>query len=479
MLITFSVKSQTLVWSDEFNGTSLNTSNWTHETGGHGWGNNELQYYRPENATISGGFLTITGKRETFGGRNYTSSRIKTQGKRNWTYGKMEARLQIPVGQGFWPAFWMLGENIGSVGWPACGEIDIMEHVNTGNAIVGTIHYNGPNGYLNVGNSFNTTPANFHTYTVDWSSSALRWYCDGVQYHTVNIQNSINSTEEFHRPQFFILNFAIGGNWPGFTIDDSRLPARYVIDWVRVYQGSVTPPPPPPPTGAPIGQTIWLRGSNNMYVSGENGAANMMCNRTSFQAWEKFTVVDAGGGKIALRGSNNRYVSGQNGTAPMRCDRTSFQDWEKFDWVGQGTGRVALRSMNKYVSSENGTQAMTCNRTAIGGWEVFTYGTTTPGQFNPNIQENFNKFAASDSKIKATLFPNPSRGDKLSVKLNNFDNASDIVVNVVDLKGKVVLSQVLSSGESDLNLKSKLKRGIYNVQVVNGSKKVAKRLIVQ
>lgn len=224
-----------MVWSDEFNGSSVNTSNWNFETGAGGWGNNEQQYYRSQNATVSNGNLVITAKRENFGGASYTSARMTTQNKRTFTYGKMEARIRLPLGQGLWPAFWMLGSNISSVGWPRCGEIDIMEHINTSNTIYGTIHWDA-NGYANYGGNTNTTPASYHVYSVEWNSSSIKWFVDGVKYHEANILNNINSTEEFHRPFFFILNLAVGGNWPGQTIDNSKLPASMYVDYVRVYR---------------------------------------------------------------------------------------------------------------------------------------------------------------------------------------------------------------------------------------------------
>ena len=224
-----------LVWSDEFNGTSVNTSNWNFETGAGGWGNNEQQYYRSQNATVSNGNLVITAKRESFGGANYTSARLTTQNKRTFTYGRMEARIRLPLGQGLWPAFWMLGSNISSIGWPRCGEIDIMEHINTENRVYGTIHWDA-NGYAHYGGNTTTTPSSYHVYSIEWNSSAIKWFVDGVKYHEANILNNINSTEEFHRPFFFILNMAVGGNWPGQTIDNSKLPASMYVDYVRVYQ---------------------------------------------------------------------------------------------------------------------------------------------------------------------------------------------------------------------------------------------------
>jgi beta-glucanase (GH16 family) len=237
MLLCVSAKAQ-LIWSDEFNGTSVNTSNWNFEQGAGGWGNQELQYYRSQNATVSGGVLNITARRESYGGAAYTSARINTAGKRTFTYGFLEASCRMPMGQGYWPAFWMIGQNFGSVGWPACGEIDIMEHVNSEARVVGTIHWNGPNGYSLYNASYNTSPGNWHRYQLNWNQYGMRWYVDGVQYHTANITNSINSTEEFHRPFFFILNLAIGGVWPGSPTSSTPFPAVFQVDYVRVYQQS-------------------------------------------------------------------------------------------------------------------------------------------------------------------------------------------------------------------------------------------------
>jgi beta-glucanase (GH16 family) len=222
-----------LVWSDEFDESSIDANTWNFETGGNGWGNNEQEYYQQSNATIENGYLVITAKKETVGSNNYTSSRMTTQGKKELLYGKIEARIKIPAGQGFWPAFWMLGSNINTVNWPACGETDIMEHINTDSLIYGTIHWDN-NGHVQDGGNTASSPSTYHVYSIEWDSSSIKWFIDSVQYHEASITN--NSTEEFHLPFFILLNFAVGGNWPGQTIDDNLLPAKMYIDYVRVYQ---------------------------------------------------------------------------------------------------------------------------------------------------------------------------------------------------------------------------------------------------
>jgi len=222
-----------LVWSDEFNGTSVDQNNWTFETGGGGWGNNELQSYQSANAAVTGGNLVITAKKQTVGSNQYTSARLKTQGKRQFTYGRIEARIKMPQVQGLWPAFWMLGSNITSVGWPQCGETDIMEHVNTDNLVYSTIHWYN-NGHAYYGGNTSTTPSSYHVYDVVWDTNGITWHIDGVQYWAANIANNINNTGAFHNPFFIILNLAVGGDWPGNTI--GTLPASMYVDYVRVYQ---------------------------------------------------------------------------------------------------------------------------------------------------------------------------------------------------------------------------------------------------
>ena len=226
-----------LVWSDEFDGSSLNTSNWTYETGGGGWGNNELQYYTAGgNCTVSGGILTITAKKENLGGYAYTSTRIRTKGLREFKYGKIEARLAVPKGQGLWPAFWMLGANFPNTAWPQCGEIDIMEHINTDDTVYGTMHWDNGGYAMYGGSRLVSNMAAFHIYSIEWTPSYIRWFVDGIQFWEGNIANSINSTDEFHQPFFIILNLAIGGNWPGAPDAATVFPAQYQIDYVRVYQ---------------------------------------------------------------------------------------------------------------------------------------------------------------------------------------------------------------------------------------------------
>jgi len=355
--------SYQLIWSDEFNGSSVNTANWNIDNGNPNV-NNELEYYQADNAAVTGGNLVITARQQSVGGQPYTSAKLTSYGKYTPTYGRIEARMKLPMVQGTWPAFWMLGTNIGSVGWPQCGEIDIMEHVNTSTSILGTMHWNA-GGHVQYGSSTTTTPGDFHVYAVEWDNSSIRWYVDNTLYVTGNIANNINNTGAFHLPFFIILNLAVGGDLPGSTVNNGALPTSMYVDYVRVYSMNTTSAPP-------IGQTITLKGSNGLYVSGEDGTQAMTCTRTTAQAWEQFLVVDAGNGKIALQ-SMNQYVSSENGVNPITCNRTTIGGWEQFNWVSNSDGTISLQGNNGlFVSSENGTQAMTCNRTAVDAWEKFS-----------------------------------------------------------------------------------------------------------
>lgn len=233
-----------LVWSDEFDGPSISTANWSWETGGGGWGNNEWQYYTnsTENSSISDGKLVITARKNHLG-RDYTSARMVTRNKRSFQYGRMEARIKLPVGgKGIWPAYWMLGNNIGSHGWPECGELDILEAVNDFVTVHGTLHYGSGDPYIHDSNGGSYTPpvdvsADYHVYAVEWEPTVMRWYFDDVKFYTTsNWWASTAYPAPFNQPFFFILNIAVGGNWPGYPDATTTFPQTMYVDYIRVYQ---------------------------------------------------------------------------------------------------------------------------------------------------------------------------------------------------------------------------------------------------
>ena len=241
-----SSSSSPYLWNDEFDGESIDTTKWGFEigTGMSGWGNNEKEYYtaRKENAYIKDGILHIRAQKEDYEGQKYTSARMLTKGKFSFKYGTVEARIALPVGKGIWPAFWMLGENFDTVGWPACGEIDIIEAVNSEHKIYGTNHWANGSDYATYGNNtgsyrdqkFELDITQFHTYKFTWDEKYIRMFVDDFMYHEILIEGNTGDTEEFHKPFFFLLNVAVGGNWPGFEIDDSQFPNEMLVDYIRV-----------------------------------------------------------------------------------------------------------------------------------------------------------------------------------------------------------------------------------------------------
>lgn len=237
-----------LMWEEDFSSGSLNEDVWTYESGHgvDGWGNLELQDYRKENAWIEreiegsadGTTLIIEARRN---GDAYTSSRIKTQGKVSFESGRIEARMKLPEGQGIWPAFWMLGENIASAGWPSCGEIDIMEMVggtsDRNKTVHGAMHWDS-NGHVYKGGKkiyYKKLSEDFHVYGIDWNENDISWYFDGVLYHRESL-SSEDKSELKGKEYFLILNLAVGGRWPGYPDSSTVFPQRLYVDWIRVYE---------------------------------------------------------------------------------------------------------------------------------------------------------------------------------------------------------------------------------------------------
>lgn len=241
-----SSSSSPYLWSDEFDGETIDTSKWGFEigTGASGWGNNEWEYYtdRKENAYIKDGVLHIRAQKEDYTGSKYTSARMITKDKFSFTYGTVEARIALPTGKGIWPAFWMLGQNIDKVSWPACGEIDIIEAINDENIVYGTHHWQYNGNHASYGNNtkdyYGTSKeldiTQFHTYKMVWNEKLIAMYVDDFKYQEIDIEKAKDGLEAFHKPQFFILNIAVAGSWPGFEVDDTQFPNEMLVDYIRV-----------------------------------------------------------------------------------------------------------------------------------------------------------------------------------------------------------------------------------------------------
>ncbi|TRX21606.1 glycoside hydrolase family 16 protein [Flavobacterium franklandianum] len=234
-----------LVMSEEFNiNGAPNTSMWSYNigSGANGWGNNELQYYtdRPENIVIENGNLKITARKEAYLGSAYTSARILTKGKFEQKYGRIEARIKLPLGKGLWPAFWMLGANSDTVLWPQCGEIDIMEYLGSKpTQVIGTVHGPGYSGGEAITKAY-TLPNDrfdndFHIFGIEWGENYINYYVDDVLYNQITPKD-VSGEWVFNQPFYIILNIAVGGNLPGSPNSETVFPQTMLVDYVRVYE---------------------------------------------------------------------------------------------------------------------------------------------------------------------------------------------------------------------------------------------------
>jgi beta-glucanase (GH16 family) len=235
-----------LVWSDDFSGTALDLNAWNQEIGNGtgGWGNHELEYYTNslKNVFLSDGKLIIEARKENISGFNYSSARLTTQNKKNFKFGRIDIRAKLPVSKGMWPALWMLGANINSVGWPACGEIDIMELIGSyPSRVHSTMHWKSATGaHLSKGSSYNSTSGDysqqFHVFSMVWEKDIIKCFVDDNLFLTVTIADLGTANYPFNAEHFFIFNVAVGGDWPGPPDATTLFPQRMFVDYVRVFQ---------------------------------------------------------------------------------------------------------------------------------------------------------------------------------------------------------------------------------------------------
>ncbi len=238
----------TLAWSDEFNGTALNTSAWSFDNGDGcpgncGWGNNELEYYtgRPENLFFQDGKMIIEARKENFSGKNYTSAKILTRGKKVFKFGRIDMRAKLPIGKGIWPAFWMMPQNSVYGGWPKSGEIDIMEMIgHQPSTSYGTLHFGPGPGSTQLGRNY-VLPSGkfndeFHVFSLEWKQDQIKWLIDGTVFSSYSISDFGSNNYPFNEDFFLILNLAVGGNWPGNPDAGTYLPQWFIVDYIRVYQ---------------------------------------------------------------------------------------------------------------------------------------------------------------------------------------------------------------------------------------------------
>jgi len=370
-----------LTWSDDFNGaagSAPDPGKWRYDIGGGGWGNNEQQYYTnsTRNAALDGaGNLVITARRENpsnlqchYGTCQYTSARLLTSGTFQQTYGRFEARMKLPFGQGIWPAFWMLGT---PVNWPASGEIDIMENIGREpNTTHGTVHGPGYSGAGGIGGGYNGPrfADAFHTFTIDWAPDSITWYVDGNQFFRITPASLNGNQWVFNHPFFLILNLAVGGYWPGYPDGSTTFPQTLTVDYVRAWAWNTGGNPP---TG---GNTIVGLGNKCVDVASSNtanGTAVQLwtCNGTAAQSWTS-------GASASLRALGKCLDVTAAGTAdgtPIQlydCNGTGAQQWRV-----EAAGDIVNVASNKCLdargaSSADGTrlQIWTCNGSAAQKW---------------------------------------------------------------------------------------------------------------
>ncbi|GIH15244.1 glycoside hydrolase family 16 protein [Rugosimonospora africana] len=375
-----------LVWSDDFNGAAGSApdgSKWGHDTGGSGWGNNELEYYTTStsNASLDGnGHLVITARKENpsgygcwYGSCTYTSARLNTSGKFSQQYGHIEASIKMPRGQGIWPAFWALGDNIGSVGWPNSGEIDIMETIGSqtgtnhgslhgpgysgGNPLTGT--YTLPNGQ--------SLADGFHAYAVDWSPNTVSFSVDGNVYETHTSAETNGNPWAFNHPFFLLLNVAVGGNWPGSPNSSTSFPQQMVVDYIHVYGQSGS-------GGGSAGRITGLGGKcvDVAGASTTNGTKVQLydCNGTAAQQW----TVGSDGTVRALGKCMDVAAAGTANGAKVQlydCNGTNAQKWTRSgsQFINTGSGKC-LDATDQSSANGNQLQIWTCTGAANQQWSV-------------------------------------------------------------------------------------------------------------
>ncbi len=347
-----------LVWSDEFNGNSLDRNIWNVEVNGYGGWNNELQYYcdSPENIIVSDGTLKIRALKKNYMDKTYTSARLNSQGKAEFQYGKIEARMKLPSFKGAWPAFWMLGAN--GQQWPACGEIDIVETINNESIVYGTAHWAKGSSYASSGSSTQAAGAKiditqWHDYGIEWDANKIVWYVDNVKYHEINIAADPDKAC-LAKSQYLLLNLAIGGDWPGFNIDNSAFPAQMEVDYVRAYKRTAGTTKPSEGTNEYKDSVADYTGKWNGLVGSWAGAKGSITSRNAAKDGFTANISAIGSDMWGVQASlaNIDYVSGKTytfrSTLTSNVNKNVFIKVEGDDHAELAADYVSLKANQPY-----------------------------------------------------------------------------------------------------------------------------------
>jgi beta-glucanase (GH16 family) len=409
-----------IVWQDNFNGNSIDSSKWNFVQGGGGYGNNELENYtnRPQNARVEDGHLVIQAQKEDYQGNQYTSAKLTTEGKGDWTYGRFEIRAKLPKGQGMWPAIWMMPTDYNLYsGWPACGEIDIMELLgNDPSTVYGTLHYGLP--WKHTGTSYSLTnnqnfSDSYHTFTLDWEPGEIRWYVDGVLYQKQNNWYSQNANAAapytypapFDRNFYLQLNLAVGGAWPGNPDATTSFPQQMDVDYVKVYKldGNYRQAgDAPPASSTDSSSTLRQPTSDGNYIY--NGGFDSGTTNWQFQPFEPAqdfggsgsVAIDNGALKTTITqpGNANYAVQVVQGGLPIEKGasyKLSFDAWSDSNRTMATDISGPDQSFARYLQDQN------VNLTS--GTQHYEYTFKMSNDTDPNARLEFNMGGGSTSPV--------------------------------------------------------------------------------
>ncbi|WP_227006208.1 family 16 glycosylhydrolase [Rufibacter latericius] len=528
LALSGSSQAQTVVWEENFNGPAINTNNWSFEVGDGcnknlcGWGNNELQYYtdRPENARIENGNLIIEARREAYQTRQFTSARLKTEGKVQFKYGTVEARIKVPdLRNGLWPALWTLG-TVGG-GWPRNGEIDILEMgINaaiqaglTNKRVGAAVHWEHNNQQADYGTHFDHAADlsnDYHLYKMVWTSSSIKIYVDNKEFFAFNISGAAASDlEEFHNPHFLLLNLAVGGNYPGITSPSgitAPLPAKMYIDYIKLYQNSgddiSTGPDPIPATGnygiytetTPTSSKLSFEGDGELFLwegtlsaitspapTAAEGTQVIAVKETGNKGWFGFGISNKPKNLSAFAANGSLRFNAKTtstGTFKVGIKSGEVESWveipnsgEQFGLARDGNWHPVIIPLSRFMATSgfnlnNVNQSfMVASVTAPAAGVEYFFDNVYYSPSPLGVKED------AELKASVNLFPNPTSGELSFSKTRNLEG-SEVVV--MDMTGREILKAKVKANKVNVQA---LPPGLYRLSLQQNGKITYKRFI--